>query len=1229
MMEASARNRIDQYTRTAAIEYNLLHVELAVTDDRKTFSDRDVHAVLKRSGCPAVSFKHSSAREWFRINLTTAINAIKTVKRGDSSIAVRSAVEPITFRAEQLEAIEMAAKIFNGTANERVLWNAKMRFGKTICALEVVRRCNFRRSIIVTHRPVVNDAWFDDFNKIFGGSDYRFGSKTFGEPFDRLAPAARPFVYFTSMQDLRGSSTVGGNFDKNTDIFDAAWDLVIVDEAHEGIKTTLGDDVISALVKNSANVLMLSGTPFNLIDDFDAARTFTWSYVDEQRAKKFFAAAHPLDHNPYSELPRLNIFTYDIGKLVGGSFVDIDDKAFDFPEFFRVADKNFVHARAVDNFINLLCTADNFPFANDRFRRLFKHTLWTVPGVSEAAALCRLLKNHAVFNRFAVVNVAGKEHTNGALDRVRKAINENARSITVSCRRLTVGVTVPEWTAVLMLNGSGATSAAAYMQTVFRVQSPCTFDGAIKTDCFVFDFAPDRTLKVIAAAVADNSSDRRAALDEFINFAPVIAFDGSRMLDYDVKNFFEQLKHINADKVFRAGFDSPLLFKNFLLDAVDRDAFRRLGKIIAAQNLDKNAEVNINNQGFDRKFKVGGSRKSAVDSARREKNKIIALLRAVAVRLPLLIYGADVDSDISIAHIASIVDDRSWEEFMPRGLDKNLFRTFVKYFDEDIFAAAARKILDTARAADDLEPDARAKKIAELFSTFKNPDKETVLTPWSIIDMHLSATVDRADFLSVDSTFLDINSKTGLYSLYLARDIWSGKMNVERAKKFGREPAFETKIKIWRETIEKNIFALCRTEMAAAITRRTLIGFDGHAKANIKCVENIAERLRDCFERDDFEEFVLEVCSKIFWKKGRRGVMKFDAVVGNPPYQSKAEGGTDMPLYHHFMEAAQKLADRATLIHPARFLFDAGATPKNWNKKILLDKHWTVVKYEPDSKKIFPACDIKGGIAITYYDAEKDFGSTDMFIPFDELRSMRQKVVVDNKDFKPLSAIIIPKSTAKLTEKLHREHPEVVKRSSKGHEYEVGTNIFDRLPEIFTLKKPDDDREYLKVYGLSKLKRTFRYVRRDYITEHPTIDKYKVFLPSANGSGALGGALSSPLVGSPLVGSPLVGSPLVGSPLVICTQTFITVGSFDSISEAEAACKYIKTKFCRAMLGILKVTQHNPPATWANVPLQDFTVDSDLDWSATPAELDRQLYKKYGLTPDEITFVEDKVKAMD
>ena len=249
-LERAARKRIKNYTNTAAIDYELLHTRLAVADDRSTFSDRDVHDVLKRSGYASHTFEKHSAREWFKVDLQTALKAINAVVKGRENltgIKIDHAVEKIIFRPEQLDAINMAVKHFKRRRAERVLWNAKMRFGKTLCALEVVKRCAFDRTIIVTHQPVVNAGWFDDFNKIFAGSDYRFGSRTCGESVDNLLDGGKPFIWFASMQDLRGSELVGGNFDKHSDIFNADWQLVIVDEAHEGTKTALGNTVIETL----------------------------------------------------------------------------------------------------------------------------------------------------------------------------------------------------------------------------------------------------------------------------------------------------------------------------------------------------------------------------------------------------------------------------------------------------------------------------------------------------------------------------------------------------------------------------------------------------------------------------------------------------------------------------------------------------------------------------------------------------------------------------------------------------------------------------------------------------------------------------------------------------------------------------------------------------------------------------------------------------------------------
>ena len=282
--------------------------------------------------------------------------------------------------------------------SNQMLWNAKMRFGKTLSALEVVRQQNYTRTIILTHRPVVDEGWFEDFNKIFyNHKDFHYGSRNKGELFgnlEQLAKKGDKYVYFASMQDLRGSDLVGGKFEKNSEIFDAPWDFLIVDEAHEGTQTELGKNVVNELVKPHTKVLRLSGTPFNLLDDYDEKEIFTWDYVMEQKAKAEWDLTHFGDPNPYESLPAINIYTYDLGNLMS-EFVE-DEKAFNFREFFRTKDDGtFAHEKDVVKFLDLLCRDDKdslYPYSREEFRKIFRHTLWVVPGVKAAKALSAQLK---------------------------------------------------------------------------------------------------------------------------------------------------------------------------------------------------------------------------------------------------------------------------------------------------------------------------------------------------------------------------------------------------------------------------------------------------------------------------------------------------------------------------------------------------------------------------------------------------------------------------------------------------------------------------------------------------------------------------------------------------------------------------------------------------------------------------------------------------------------------
>ena len=1288
LLNTAAKKRINQYTTTAGIVYELLHTELAVCTALRNginsvmaFSDHDVHRVLERTGIKRHYFDtQNKANEWFKVDLETAKKAINAVKEGRSSLLSSEVSEgrsPIIFRPEQADAIKKTIKQFK-TGNQ-MLWNAKMRFGKTLTALQVAKECGFKHVLILTHRPVVSEGWYEDFGKIFYDTDYVFGSKTKGESINDLIDTDKKFVYFASMQDLRGSDAVGGKFDKNDEVFLTEWDFVVIDEAHEGTLTKLGQAVIETIneFSNSPKILRLSGTPFNLLDKFKEEEIYTWDYVMEQREKANWYKNHFGDPNPYATLPELQIFTYNLDKLIPG-FIDVEDGAFNFREFFRTWTGNvqkdfkpmpdgvkvgeFVHKKDVKRFLDLLCRADdksNYPFSTKEYREYFRHSLWMVPGVKEARALSALLKEHSVFGSgaFNIVNVAGSGDeeidSKDALDAVRRAFGDNpdeTYSITLSCGRLTTGVTVPEWTAVFMLAGTFSTSASSYLQTIFRVQSPANINGKVKERCCVFDFAPDRTLKMVAEAgrlstKTGKTDNDRKIMGEFLNFCPVISVDGSSMQPYNVDRLLQQLKKAYTDRVVRNGFDDKHIYNDNLLklDDIELADFEELKKIVgASKQTEKVKEIDINNQGFtDEEYeeierieakpkKERTSEEIALLEEKKKKRdnaqKAMSILRGVSIRIPLLIYGAEVpiDKEITVDNFVDLIDESSWNEFMPTGVTKATYKKFSKYYEQDVFVAAGRQIRNMALAADELSPDERVKKIAAQFAMFKNPDKETVLTPWRVVNMHMSdclggycfynddftdiidephfvnhGKVTEETFANTKAQILEINSKTGLYPLYVTYSIY--RKCCEEVKP--EELTIEKQYELWQKTVEDNIFVICKTPMAKAITKRTLLGYR-KGKINAHAFDDLIMQLKE-----KPEQFRDKILRGSFWNKENKE-MKFDAVVGNPPYQEENGSTRKPPVYHLFYDVAFRLAPIVTLITPARFLFEAGQTPQNWNKKMLNDEHFKIIKYFSKTKDVFDTVDIKGGIVITLRNSKEFYGKLSTFTSYEELNYIVNKVKT-YKSFCSIKGVVSSQGIYRFSNKFFNEHPEIAQIAGKGTGAKIISRIVDLMPQVFSDNPVNI--KCVQMISKSRFGRVVKYISRDYLQSNDYIDTYNVSLPESNGAGAFD-QFSSPIITTPGVG---------------VTDTFISIGTFNNLIEAENLLKYIKSKFLRALLGVKKATQHNPKDTWEFVPLQDFTENSDIDWSKSVAEIDQQLYAKYSLNDEEISFIESMIKPME
>lgn len=1296
-LNVAAKARIDSYTKTISVAYELLHTELAVhtvTKDGvsviKAFRDKNVHRVLLRSGIKRHEFDiENKGVEWFETDLATAIKAIAAVKAGKSSLNpddISTDNSPIIFRPEQAKAIKETIAQFK--KGDRMLWNAKMRFGKTLSALQVAKQMGFQKTIIFTHRPVVSDGWYEDFKKIFYDTNYVFGSKTKGEAIENLVDSDVPFVYFASIQDLRGSSAVGGKFDKNEFVFLIDWDYIVVDEAHEGTQTSLGQKVFEAVLEGSSSnikpkLLELSGTPFNLLADFKEGEIYTWDYIMEQRAKRDWPLKHFGDSNPYEELPQLEIFTYNLDKLIPG-YIDVEDSAFNFREFFRTwtGDINkdykpvpenssigdFVHRDDVWAFLNLLTKADsdsNYPFATEEYRSYYRHTLWMVPGVKEAKALSKLMSSHPVFGSgaFKIVNVAGagdeEQDYKNALDAVRNAIGSNPDdhySITISCGRLTTGVTVPEWTAVFMLAGTFSTSAANYLQTIFRVQTPANINGRVKERCSVFDFAPDRTLKMVAEAghlssKTGKTSTDRVLMGEFLNFCPVVAIDGSAMKPYNVDGLLQQLKKAYTDRVVKNGFDDKHIYNDNLLklDEIELQDFENLKKIVGtSKQTEKIKEINVNDQGFteeeyaeiERIEKKPKKERTAEELALLEEKKkkrdnaqkAMSILRGISIRIPLLIYGANVpvDQDITVDNFVDLIDDASWDEFMPTGVTKEVYRKFSKYYEQDVFVAAGKQIRNLALSADELSPLERVQKIALQFTMFKNPDKETVLTPWRVVNMHMSDClggwcfyngdftetleeprfVDRGEvtldtFANVDAKILEINSKTGLYPLYVTYSIFRKRLESIPVA----ERTIEKQYELWIQTVEENVYVICKTPMAKSITKRTLLGYR-KGKMNAHAFDDLINQLKE--KPQQFKDKVLRGST---WNK-KESVMKFNAVVGNPPYQLEGgSGGTsDSPVYQYFAENALTLTNKYTsLIMPSRWF--AGGRENligDFRKRMLESQILRKIFVYDDSHDIFPVVEIKGGLC--YYLSDKYYQGNCEYYLFDN--NNMSMTLRDLRDFDIIIKYPILAEIVKRVMFVNDNGLTVETIVSNDTPFGISTNPKESKKNPLKVFPTKDASHNTKLFYIDKSKRKVEYVNeKDIIKNRTMINVEKVFIPSGYGAGER-------------FPHQILGIPEYGGTNSVCSQSFM-YAAFTSSIEAKNFMKYLSTKFFRALVLSMKITQSAPNKVYRFVPIQDFTDKSDIDWSKSVAEIDKQLYKKYNLNDTEIAFIESMIKPME
>lgn len=777
------RKRIREQLNTASVfdskslEYTLLHSEDAVRDDGFEFRDHDIHAILKQKGCLPKGIEKDGVvvkgkTEWYKIDVEKVINLIARYKAGDKPESIDiDRFQTFPMRPEQLTAVEQTQSYFlakkPGGDTMEMLWNAKMRFGKTFTAYQLAVRMGWTKVLVLTYKPAVEDAWRKDLNNHVDFSDYVFLRGENLPNINHHLESGRRIVGFASYQDILGDDRDGGIKAKHQALFETHWDAVIIDEFHYGAGTKKAKDVLAENLSREAGDelsekelrraekeefsdeddvivdeeetekivdvaiksitsdfrLYLSGTPFKAMANaqFPSEAIFNWTYTDEQKAKEQWAIEHSddPDGNPYKSLPQIQMYLYKVSDdLIEAGLVEGNDE-FSLNHFFKAKGKKFINEGAVRKWLDLISGVSRpqdsvseeleegeyriepsqYPYDHEgKLCAELDHTLWYLNRVDSAYALKELLEEHPVFKQYKVILAAGKAMKSGvdAVQPVLETIDQNEKTITLSVGKLTTGVSIPKWKAVLFLRD--VASPESYFQTAFRAQTPYkdTKTGEYKKTCYVFDFSPNRSLRLLTTYSEKLSKDNHRTtseekISEFIRYLPVLKVAGNDMVSMEAREVLTfDLSGIDAKGLANRFMERKNVVVNReSIDAINateqtqarcQDIFNRIKmfrKFNGASETElKQSDVDIGNLDVnDKKIKDLKSKKSTTPDEKKkqdkeisqaeremksEKEKIRDLLRTLLSRLPIYMYLTDATEE-NLDQV--LIDD-----------DKDLFR---------------------------------------------------------------------------------------------------------------------------------------------------------------------------------------------------------------------------------------------------------------------------------------------------------------------------------------------------------------------------------------------------------------------------------------------------------------------------------------------------------------------------------------------------------------------------
>ncbi len=1084
--------------------------------------------------------------------------------------------------------------------------------------------------------------------------------EVFGQSIDLLLVDE---THFGARAEKYGAVLKASGYEKDVKNKKDEDDFVDVEDADTVVKTLSADTTIH-----------LSGTPYRILmgsefkkEDIIAFYQFT-DIVDEQKA---WDKAHILDDNykewdnPYYGFPQMVRFAFHPNESSRKRLEELRESGTTYafsalfkPQSIRKVDtglhKKFKFEQEILDLLEVIDGSKNddnllgfLDYGKIKDGKMCRHIVIVLPYCASCDALETLIKDNADkfrnLNGYKIINISGVDNPNAYRDSnsiktaIHNAETNGEKTITLTVNRMLTGSTVPEWDTMLYLKDTA--SPQEYDQAVFRLQnqyiktyvddSGDTIKYNMKPQTLLVDFMPNRMFvmqetksKIYNANVeTGGNSELESRIQKELRISPIVTINADKIAEVKAADILTAVSNYQKDKgikdeALETPVDLSLLEDDFFRSVIEQEneIGSKSGLSVPAnessgEDDDENGNLDVpDGETLDNDDETGAnpaengqSEPTTADEQRKQEISLTKKIQSYYVRILLFAFITK-DRVISVSDIIDKFDSEDNRRIAKNlGLNKQVLRLIHQKMDKFKLSDLDYRIQDlNDLSQSDMSPEDKANVAVKKFGKLGDA---IVITPSKICDDMVNLFPD--DFMKEiaerHGRILDIAGTSGEYAVALCKKM--------------------TTIGIDKAIVANMIYTIPKSSVCYELTRKLyeMLGLN---------VANIASEFvaTDLLEVKTDDEIDYDKITKILTQnkpfnevnltddpeQGETDMIKFDAVVGNPPYQGIASDTSEPAIYNYFMDISYRLSNISCMITPAKFLFNVGKTPKTWNQKMLKDEHLKVTFYEPDNSKVFPETGAKGGIVITYHDKNQSFGKIGTFTAYPELNSILHKVV--NERFVSIANFVFAPESYKLSKKLHQEHPKIANRLSKGHTYDVTTNIFSKLADVLYDDQPIDGKEYVQLIGLIGTQRYYKWIQKDYLEPHANLDYYKIIIPKANGSGAIGEVLSTPLIGEPLIGH---------------TQTFISIGAFNTLFEANAAFKYIKSKFARALLGTLKVTQDNKKGVWLNVPLQDFTANSDIDWSKSIPEIDKQLYAKYSLDESEIAFIESMIKPME